>query len=393
MLELIGAVLVGTLLGAVTGSIPGIHPNTVIFSSFPVYFSLGIPMPLYLCFIAGISVSHTFHDFLPAIYLSAPSAESAMASLPGRKMMTEGRGREAFSYTVLGGLSAVILFAVATPVLLLLLKPVYSYASILMPVILLFFLFFILIRKFSASAFLVSGLSGALGILAFRMPVNQDLVLMPVFTGLFAVPAVVEAWRSDLVIPEQEEKNASFSRAGSIAGFASGLLAGTVPGVGAGAATSFLSPVIEDIEEVMTGLGAVNTTDIFVSFVTLFVLGKARSGASVALQALGEVSRSLLLTSLGASFLGAGLAALISLKTHDIFLRAVKIADIDAVLVLVLSFISVLTFIFLGFPGLLILFTASIIGLLAWRNGCRMVSMSVLIIPAFLFYLGIGIFI
>lgn len=393
MLEPVLATGLGVTVGALTGSVPGLHPNTVVFSSFPLYFSSGISFPIYVTFIAGLSVSHTFHDFLPAIYLSAPSAESAVASLPGAEMAEEGRGRTAFTHTVYGGLTAVFAVLLLSPVFFLFLEPLYRIATVLMPFILIFFLFFIVIDNWKLSAVFVTLLSGALGILAFRLPVNQSFVLVPVFSGLFAVPAVFEAWRSDFRVPEQEEEEVDFSPRGGLTGFLAGLIAGTVPGVGAGAATSFLSPLIDDRSEILTGLGAVNTSDIFVSLIALFLLEKARSGASVAIQTLGSLSPDLLVLAAGSSFLAVGLAVPLTFRTQDVFLKVLDVLRLEKALLLVVGLISGITFYFTGILGLLTLLTSSVIGVLAWRTDCRTCAMAVLIVPALLFYLGAGIFI
>lgn len=393
MLELVLATGLGVILGIVTGFIPGIHPNTVVFSSFPLYFSLKISFPIYVCFIAGLSVCHTFHDFLPAIYLNAPSAESAVASLPGAEMAGDGRGPEAFFYTVYGGLTAVFAILILSPLLFLVLEPIYSYASSFMPFVLLFFLLFIILNNGTFSALLIASASGVLGILAFRQPVNQSFILMPVFSGLFAVPAVLEAWRSDQEIGEQEEFEESFSVRGGIIGFVSGLIAGTVPGVGAGAATSFLSPLIEKKEEILTGLGAVNTSDIFISLIVLFLIGKARSGASVAISTLGSLTPNLLAVTAGSSLIAVGLSVLIVPFTHDIFLKSVRAFRIRNILLAVIGVICLITVYFTGAMGLLTLFTSSAVGLLAWKANCRVCGMAVLIVPALLFYLEVGIFI
>lgn len=393
MFDLVLATVLGVIIGIGTGFIPGIHPNTVVFSSFPLYFSFQINFPVYVCFIAGLSVCHTFHDFLPAIYLNAPSAESAVASLPGAEMAREGKGPQAFFYTVYGGLTAVFAVLILSPLLFLFLEPAYSHVTSFMPFILVFFLLFIVISNGTFSGLLVTVLSGTLGVLAFRQPVNQNFILMPVFAGLFAVPAVFEAWRSDQEIEEQEKAEESFSVRGGLIGFLSGLIAGTVPGVGAGAATSFLSPLIEKRKEVLTGLGAVNTSDIFVSLIVLFLLEKARSGASVAISTLGSMTPGLLGVTAGSSLLAVGLSVLLVPYTHDVFLRSVRSFSIRNVLFAVLGVIFLLTVHFTGLPGLLTLFTSSTVGLLAWREDCRVCGMAVLIVPALLFYLGIGIFI
>lgn len=393
MLDLVAVTAVGVLIGAVTGMIPGLHPNTVIFSSLPIYLIAGTDFLIYICLISGLSVSHTFHDFLPAIYLNAPSSESAVASIPGAKMASEGEGKTAFNLTVIGGLTAVITFLMLSPLLFLLLEPIYTAATQVMSIILLFFLAFIVLENGGKTSAAVAVLSAVLGVLAFRVPVNQNFILMPVFSGLFAVPAVIESLNSNLDLPEQEASENAYSLKGGFTGFISGLIAGTVPGVGAGAATSFLSPLIEEREEIMTGLGAVNTSDIFVSFLALYLLEKSRSGASVAISILGGLDQFTLLTAVGSSFLATGLAVPLAFKTQNLFLKFIGLVNLEKALYLVLSVILLLTVYLTGILGLLVLFTSSCIGFLAWSWDCRTCCMSVLIVPAVLYYLGVGIFI
>ncbi|MFB6115701.1 MAG: tripartite tricarboxylate transporter permease [Candidatus Nanohalobium sp.] len=393
MLELVVITAAGVLAGAVTGSIPGLHPNTVIFSSLPVYLGSRISFLVYICFVSGLSVSHTFHDFLPAIYLNAPSSESAVASIPGAEMARNGEGKTAFNHTVTGGLITALMFLVAAPVIYFLLEPIYAAATSIMPAILLFFLSFIVLTNGGKSSFLVAGLSAALGILAFRIPVNQNFILMPVFSGLFAIPAIIESMKSSYSIPDQESAESSHSLKGGLTGFVSGLIAGTVPGVGAGAATSFLSPLIDKEEEALTGLGAVNTSDIFVSFIALYLLEKSRSGASVAISILGGLDQFTMATALGSSLFAVGLSVPLAFRTQEVFLSFLDLVNLDRVLYLVLGVIFSLTVYFTGVLGLLVLFTSSCIGFLAWSFDCRTCCMSVLIVPALLFYLGVGIFI
>ncbi|MFB6180338.1 MAG: tripartite tricarboxylate transporter permease [Candidatus Nanohalobium sp.] len=393
MLEIAAVALAGIMTGTFTGLIPGIHPNTVIFSLFPFYFSLNINLPVFTVFIAALSVSHTFHDFLPAIYLNAPSADSAVASLPGARKALEGEGPEAFQYTLDGGLLSTVFFTFSLPFFFLFLSDVYGLASALMPWILGFFLLFILLSNWSKAAVAVTVFSGVLGVLAFNTSVNQNFVLMPVFSGLFAAPALLELLKTGKDLPEQEKEPSPLNLKGGGTGFLAGILAGTVPGVGAGVATSFLSPLIDNEKASLTGLGAVNTADIFMSLVALFIIGKARSGASVAVEALGSLDFSLLVLALGTSFFSAGLSFLLAQRVEALFLKLLEWFNLQLIALPVLIVLFSVSLIFTGFIGVLILLVSALIGLLGWRNSCRMCCMNVLITPALLFYLGFGIFI
>lgn len=129
------------------------------------------------------------------------------------------------------------------------------------------------------------------------------------------------------------------------------------------------------------------------SFIALFLIDKARSGASVALQALGGTGPDFILTALGSSFLAVGFSVPLAFRTQDWFLKVIEILNLRKVLYTVLFVISSLTFYFTGLYGLLALVTSSFIGFLAWEYDCRVAPMAVLIVPALAFYLGVGIFI
>ena len=58
MIELISIALIGVLAGVLTGLVPEIRPNTIIFASMPVYIGIDIEFMIYASFISVLSVSH-----------------------------------------------------------------------------------------------------------------------------------------------------------------------------------------------------------------------------------------------------------------------------------------------------------------------------------------------
>lgn len=397
MIEYLVIILLGVAAGVFTGLVPGIHPNTVIFGSMPFYFYSNIGFLNYLSFIAGLSVSHTFHDFLPAIFLSAPEADAALSSIPGTEMAAQGRGIEAFYYTVGGGIFSVLTCIALAPMLFLSLKSIYGFFEPFMAYILLFFLVFMIVDANSIlSAAPVALLAGALGVLAFEMPVNQQYILLPVFTGLFAVPAVIRTIGDEASLPEQTdpEIEAETAARGGVIGFIAGIIAGVFPGLGAAASTSFLSPLMDDSEkEFLAGMGGVNTTDILMSFLAVFILGKARSGASVALKSLSQIHAPEVFFLMGGSILAVSVSAPLALKVSGSFVAVLEKIRIEPILFLVLGVIFCSTVYLTGFLGLLILFTATCIGYSSILAGERKLCMAVLLVPSIIFFSGAGMFI
>ncbi len=386
----------GILFGILTGLIPGIHPNTVIFTSLPFYLASGGGLEFYAVFLAGLSISHTFHDFLPAIFISSPDAESALAVINGRSAVESGRGLEIFHYTVYGAFLGLIPVLAISAVSLLYLQAMYQSVEVYMHYILFFFLLFIVLdSENSLEASIIAAFSGVLGVVSFQSGVNQSFVFIPLFSGLFAFPAIIRSLNQEFSVPEQDLPNVSSRDAfsGGLIGSTAGFLAGVVPGIGAAVATTFVSPLMrkDSSPRFMSALGAVNTTDIIFSLFTLYLLDNARSGVAVALQFFStEIDLRIVLFACIAS---APVAAFLALKISDYYVHIVRSLPLSKILVSVIVFISLVTLYFTGITGLLILLISTFVGIAALRTGDRRVCMAVLIVPAILFFSGFGAFI
>ncbi|QKQ98785.1 hypothetical protein GKQ38_04650 [Candidatus Nanohaloarchaea archaeon] len=391
-IQLILIILAGVTAGVFTGIIPGIHPNTVVFTSLPYYFAVQPELMNYLVFIVAISVSHTFHDFLPAIFLHAPNSTTALSTMPGAEAVSKGEGLEAFYRTAAGGLIAVTGILVLLPALFLLLKPIYSFIEPLMLYILVFFLIFTVLK--SDRTFLalqIAALAGFLGLYSFNLPVNQNYILIPVFTGLFAVPAMSSALgREEGLTDQSREIEVDVSASSGIIGAAAGLLAGVVPGIGPAISTSFLSPLSED-SSFVASLGGVNSSDIVSSLVALYLLNAPRSGASVAINQITSLSAQTMVVLVGAAAFSTAASFFVCLKMSRYYVSFLEKFSYRKIIYAVMVLLSGLIFYFTGFLGLLVLFTASMIGFCAKAVGERAVLMSVLMVPAVLFFSGTGV--
>ena len=398
MIRYLVSCVLGILSGILTGLVPGVHPNTVIFTSLPVYLSTGIGKEVYISFMTGLSVSHTFHDFLPAIFLSAPEAESALSVVAAPEMVQEGRGLEAFKATVSGGITSFAVILMLLTPLYFLLEPVYTSISGVMPYILLFFLFYIVLSSESMrDSVLVVLFSGALGIISFQASLNQQFVLVPIFSGLFAVPGLYSIIsEEEFEIPEQKQSKESLVKPSisGVTGTLAGLLAGTIPGIGAAVSTSFLSPLMEGSKkDFLTAMGAVNTSDILFSLISLYLLGNPRSGISVALQSIITPGIEIIVTVGILTSFSVVLSALIALRVGKVYVDTLKGFRVNLIALPVLGILLIVTAVLLGGIGFLVLFISSSIGFYAQRTDQRRSCMAVLIIPSILSFAGITLFI
>ncbi|MFQ3274968.1 MAG: putative membrane protein [Candidatus Nanohaloarchaea archaeon] len=393
MLEILALILLGVLVGVFTGLTPGIHPNTVIFALMPFYFAFDINFGFYASFISGVSLSHTFHDFIPSIFLGVPEPESALAALPGQKMALRGRGLQAFDYTVYGGIYSMITALLLSYPVYLVMEKVYSFFQPVMEYCLLFIVLFIVFKSDNwLNSMVVAILSGLLGVLSFSSPVNQQYVLTPIFAGLFAFPSIFNALKEGTEIPDQAALPLSGKVywSGGLTGFLASLPITVFPGLSNSISTTFLMPLMERKESFLSATGAVNTSDIFLSFLALMAMERARSGASVALQTTGNSG--MVLFVLGASIFAASISAPLSLFTARRFLGS-RLMDNQRILSygvmgILLASVLYLTAAF----GFLIFLTASFIGFLASITDERHACMMVLLFPALQFFAGSGIF-
>lgn len=107
----LGCVFFGWVLGIFSGMIPGVHVNNisvllVAFSSF--FYELGADTFHIASVIIGCAVSHTFHDILPTIFFGAPGSDTALAVLPGHRLLMSGLGPFSVRLSALASFGSVV---------------------------------------------------------------------------------------------------------------------------------------------------------------------------------------------------------------------------------------------------------------------------------------------
>ena len=83
---LILSILIGFVLGVISGLIPGIHTNNfalILLALSPAIADLGFSNIHIAAMILANAITHTFLNIIPAVYLGAPDAGTALAVLPG----------------------------------------------------------------------------------------------------------------------------------------------------------------------------------------------------------------------------------------------------------------------------------------------------------------------
>lgn len=423
---LLASILMGFLLGVISGLIPGIHTNNfalILLAASPFFKSHGLG-PFYIAvIIISNSIAHTFLDIIPSIFLGAPEADTALAVLPGHKLLLEGRGIEAIQLSALGSFGSIV----ACIILILPIAMFFRGYPLIKEYIGWILLFIVVIMissekgemiegqgslahlKYKGYAILVFILSGILGILSFERefliesPVNlpDPSVLFPLFTGLFGAPLLVLSILTHTEIPEQIKTTFHLKRRKIIRGIATGSLAGSVvsflPGVSPSIGTVLARILIKDDftldskREFLISLSGVNTANAICCLVGLYVIGVKRSGAMIAVNEIFKADfwdNYIFLIFLLVIVFSAVLSYFSTVFIGERASRIIPYINYQALCKTILAGITVTVILFTGWFGLILFLTSIPLGLIpTFAKIRRSYLMGVLMLPLILRFL------
>ncbi len=425
--------LLGVGTGVLTGLSPGLHVNNVaalVLATHAAWARLiaalvpgasGDPVlgdVLLAAFLLATATSHAVFDFIPSVFLGAPTEETALATLPGHRLLLVGQGAKAVALAARGAVLGTAFSVVALiPLRLLLADPV-GLAERFRPwsaVFLVFVLTALLaseartrrVRRVFAAGW-VQALAGLLGVAALRgpLPLDPGIALFPLFSGLFGIPSLLLGLRSrpgDVPFQRLEPLRA-LSRQDAMSALR-GTLAGAsvswLPGLSGGAAATLASIRMRRSvgpSQYMVVLGAVATSTAVLSVAVLFIIHRARSGAAVAVGALlgdaipwsraGELPAALLIL-VGSTVVAAALAAPLAARLARTVARRWSSLDPRRLSIVSLAALAGLLAIASGPVGLALAGLASVVGLVPVVHRVRRVHlMASLLVPVLLSYLA-----
>ncbi|MBU3913580.1 MAG: tripartite tricarboxylate transporter permease [Nanoarchaeota archaeon] len=398
-LEIILALIVGIAIGTITGLIPGIHINLVsaiVVSSLAVLFLYFSPISIAV-FIVSLSITHTFIDFIPSIFLGAPD-ESALSVLPGHKLLLEGKGYEAVIYTITGCLISIPLLIILAPIFMLMLPKLFFYLKFVMFLILISVsVYMISNNKNKFQALIIFLLSGFLGISTLFFQNSQPL--LPLLSGLFGASSLISSIRKKEKLKEQKITKVKIKFSEIKQTFLTSLIASPLcsflPALGSSQAAiigaNLQSQDKENSNSFLMLLGSVNFLVMALSFITLYSISKSRTGAAVAIQEiLKDFNFPNLLVIILAVIISSLIAFLISIFLARIFSRSIAKINYTKLSISIIVFLSIVILIFSKFPGLLLYLVSTIVGLFCIESGARRTNlMGCLMLPSILLYLPI----
>ena len=441
---LLGFVLLFATLGAMagmgTGLVPGVHVNNVALALLAAEPAIAGALAdrvggadaiaLLTAFLVAAAVAHGFAGLLPSVFLGVPDAKTALSVLPGHRLLQRGRGAEAVVLAARGALLAVPLsLLLLLPFRLLLGSPVDAYARLrtLVPFLLLLLVVLLVATeggrahrrqavRSRAWAVVLFVLAGVLGGVVLRpgflsdtwrpLPLpTESLVLFPLFTGLFGLPTLILGARRTARLPPQDlgppDPLPDWRQTRALA---SGTLAGAsvswFPGLGGASATVVAQllargePAGDDVDgdrEFLFAAGAASTATTVFTFATLFVVLRARSGVAAAIATLADpvpvwvripFPPPLFAALLLAVVLAAAIAYMTTVRLARPFAILAGRVPYPRIVRSVLLALVAAVFLVVGPVGLLVLGTATALGLLPPLVGVRRVHlMGCLVLP------------
>jgi len=397
LLEILIAILIGCFLGIITGLTPGIHINlvAVIILSLTPLLSQYVSILTLAVAIITMSITHTFLDALPSIFLGAPDSGLELSVLPGHKLLLEGRGYEAVVLTAIGSLFAVILMVAFAPIGLPLIKTIYPIIQNFIPYILILFSILLIYRdtKSKSLALIIFLLSGVLGLITLNLQLKEPL--FPLLSGLFGISILLTSILQKTKIPKQKFTEVTLNKkdiAKSMgSGFFASFLVGLFPGLGSSQAAIVATSGQKEIkpEKFLIILGGINTFVMIVSFLALYSIDKARSGSVVVIsKILQSTNIDHLILFLAVSLIAAGIATWLTLKFAKIFSNLMSKVNYNKLCLGIIALIVVLVTILTGWLGLLVLVVSTFLGLVPNLAGMgKNHLMGCLILPVVLFFL------
>ncbi|MBS3149100.1 tripartite tricarboxylate transporter permease [Candidatus Woesearchaeota archaeon] len=395
MIDIILAVIIGSILGIFTGIIPGIHVNllaVIIIALSPLYANLLSPIVIAV-FILSIAVSHTFCKAIPATFIGVAEEDTIFNLLPSHQMLMQGKGYEAVKLTIIGSILGALIIVLVSPLLIIYTETFYNLIKTAIPYLLIISsLFLIYKEKNKAWALAIFIISGIFGILTFNVP-NIKEVLLPLLSGLFGLSALLLSLKDQIKIPKQiinKDKIKDLLLTKSIGlGILASILVGFLPGLGSAQSAALATSISKknSTKSTLVILGSIDTIIMILSIIAFYTIERARSGAVVAISRIVPTfSISQIILFMGIILISSGICSIITLYLTRFIANKIYKINYKKIVIIVSLFIIALVAVISGPLGLFILTISTIIGTLPiFLKVSRSQLMGCLIIPVIIY--------
>lgn len=404
MLSLLLGTLAGVILGTLSGLIPGLHTNTfaAVISAASVPLAMVFGAEGICCLLVSCMIVHTFLDAVPSTFIGVPDADTVLSVLPAHRLYLSGKGEEAVRLSALGSLwgfvYAMPLFAAFYFVLPMFQNEIdWAIGLVILTAAGLLIVF----SKTPFWALLMFLASGLLGVFSMRFSYfsfgvfGAGEVLLPLLTGLFGIPVLLHALRAEPAYAEQSFSGLFVSRKdtvwNTIKGTFAGAIVGWLPGFSSGTANALLAfhrsgDYESNPRGYLLSTSAANTANAVLGLAALYAVGRMRSGALAAVAEFPLPNIFMLLAAAGASAAAAYMLTVLFAKTGK-YITKMNQKMLSAS---VLIFLIILTAVFCGPFGMMILILSTAVGWIPGKLGFpRLYCMGAVMLPVILFSFGL----
>ena len=404
MLSLLLGTLAGVILGTLSGLIPGLHTNTfaAVISAASVPLAMVFGAEGICCLLVSCMIVHTFLDAVPSTFIGVPDADTVLSVLPAHRLYLSGKGEEAVRLAALGSLwgfvYAMPLFAAFYFVLPMFQNEIdWAIGLVILTAAGLLIVF----SKTPFWALLMFLASGLLGVFSMRFSYfsfgvfGAGEVLLPLLTGLFGIPVLLHALRAEPAYAEQSFSGLFVSRKdtvwNTIKGTFAGAIVGWLPGFSSGTANALLAfhrsgDYESNPRGYLLSTSAANTANAVLGLAALYAVGRMRSGALAAVAEFPLPNIFMLLAAAGASAAAAYMLTVLFAKTGKYIAKVIQKMLSASVLI----FLIILTAVFCGPFGMMILILSTAVGWIPGKLGFpRLYCMGAVMLPVMLFSFGL----
>lgn len=389
-----GFIGVGILLGTLSGLTPGLHVNTLAILLASVAPQIPGEPHLVGAALLAAGVVHSFLDIVPALAIGVPDAAMAVTALPGHRLVLGGRGHEALRLSAFGSGSAILAALVfglpITRAMQVVAPTLIQHIGIVLAVVAGVMVVTERSTRSKLGGLLAIVASGILGFATLDLEPSGMIpggdMLLPLLSGLFGIPVLLLAAQGNGLPPQDDPVIATTPLAvvaWSIVGATSGAIVAYIPGVSAAVAAAMAFVVLPghagDRGFIVTTSG-VNTANTVFALFALVALGAPRTGVLVAFErAKLPPNLPLLILSI---VLAATVAFVLVPTVGDRYLELVGDVDNERLSIGVALLLVLLSGLFTGFVGVLVLAAAALVGMIPVHFDARRVHlMGVLFVP------------
>lgn len=386
-------VLIGTLIalfiGILSGLIPGLHINNVIYLISNINISLEIKAIIFII----SSIIFCFLSFIPSTLFSIPNTDNFVATMPSQKLVLKGRAYFAIKLYLNGAINGIIFGLPLIILFLFLLQYLTKTIEILTPIILILGLIILIFNTKNYFGYLIILFSGLIGYFSMSFAFVENPLLV-IISGLFGISNILFAIQNKINIPKQtfetEDIHIKDKIKIGIIGPCLSIFVTLFPGLGNGFATYFGTKIsnLKDNGYILLN-GAINLIVMLLSFFTILFIGKARTASAVFFEQYTSNTfvfnfwwvLLFCLIGIAAGYLLTRIFAKLIIKNSAKF-------NYKKINILILLFLHTIVLLFSNFLGLIIFWICSLIGYLCLKtNNPRILMMACIILPILLYFI------